>query len=356
MALRKHNPNARRAVTLIAVVIVLPVLLGFMALAVDTGYLFSVNARLRRTADAAALAAASQLPDADDVLAAAQEMGSFNEPAHGMVIAASDVIMGNWDVDTRVFAPLTEPYNAVQLTARRAAANNNAVELFFAKLLGVSKSDLSATAVAYREGAGTGFRFLIDDEMFDTDEPAIEDLAASMGKTSDYILRDNDGDHFIDLPPGAILDLPTGQVGDEALFDVTWEDFPFTNSSDPSMLDFLLYNNSGPSYGIEDEDLDPLLGVEPVSNASLYPDFVNPDHIHVSPVYKSDVSNTTPGVNAKGERRGLVAFKIIDLGVDPPGSYLPHLIIEIVDPDEIDLNALVPLTGESGSGRTMLVK
>ena len=47
-----------------------------------------------------------------------------------------------------------------------------------------------------------------------------------------------------------------------------------------------------------------------------------------------------PQLNAKGLRRGLIAFKIIAVGddVDGSGSVLPELEVEIVDPSTIDLN------------------
>ena len=49
---------------------------------------------------------------------------------------------------------------------------------------------------------------------------------------------------------------------------------------------------------------------------------------------------TTSPAEAKGERRGLVAYKIIGVGADPDGngSVFPNLIIEIVDPSLIDLS------------------
>ncbi len=83
------------------------------------------------------------------------------------------------------------------------------------------------------------------------------------------------------------------------------------------------------------------MGVEPVSDPDLYPAFVNPNQVLVSPIWKSDVSDTNPWVNAKGERRGLVAFKILALGEDPPGSYLPNLVIEIVSPSEVNTGGVL---------------
>lgn len=188
--------------------------------------------------------------------------------------------------------------------------------------------------------ARTGLRFLIDDEMIDSDSPAIEALADELDVSSDALISDNDGDLFIDLPPGETLILPTGQVGDEGLFDVANPGFPFGPDTDPSLLEFLLYDKDGPTYGITDNMLDPLLGVEPVTDPSIYLNCFNPEDIHVSPVFKSDVSNTEPGVNAKGERRGLLAFKIIGVGEDPPGSNLPNIEILVVNPAAVDLDSV----------------
>ena len=93
--------------------------------------------------------------------------------------------------------------------------------------------------------------------------------------------------------------------------------------------------------------LDPLEGVSKVEDPAVYPDFVDPDFLHVSPIYYSDVSGLnpmpdgTPCVNAMGLRRGLLAFKIIAIGADPDGpggSVLPNIVVEIVDPSEIDLS------------------
>ncbi len=183
--------------------------------------------------------------------------------------------------------------------------------------------------------------------MFDTDVPVIEDLADSLGLTSDELLSDGDGDEFIDFPPG-VIELPTGQVADEALFAIG-PDFPFTPTSVPSLLDFLLFEEGVDQRGIFQSEMVPLLGVEPVSDPAEYPAFVNPNQILVSPVYKSDISDTEPGVNALGERRGLVAFKIIGVGADPdgPGSVLPGMIVEIVSPTTVDLAALVTAGGGS---------
>jgi hypothetical protein len=85
--------------------------------------------------------------------------------------------------------------------------------------------------------------------------------------------------------------------------------------------------------------------VAPVTDDSKYGDYVDPKFVHISPVTFSDVSTLNkehgiiPQINAKGLRRGLIAFKIVDVGVDVDGggSVLPELVIETVDPATLRL-------------------
>jgi Flp pilus assembly protein TadG len=339
------------------VVVLLPVIAGFAALTVDVGMLYRTRAELQNAADGAALAGADAILRTSDVYTALSATTAIAQANVGYVskgkgkgktasvgtseiLKESDVIFGQWDIRAELFIPGAVPSNAVHVTTKRSSENGNPLSLFFAGIFGKYETDISASATAFAPAVPPGFatRFLIDNEMFDTDVPAIEDLADSLGTSPDKLLEDKDGDGFIDFPPG-VIELPTGQVGDEGMFMVG-DGFPFTGDSDPSLMDFLLFQEGKNEYGIPKSMLDPLMGVEPVSNASMYPDFVQPNSVLVSAIWKSDVNDNNPGVKALGERRGLVAFKIIGVGKDPDGkgSQLPNLILEIVDPSFIDLN------------------
>jgi hypothetical protein len=351
--------ESRRAVAAVLVVIIVPVLLGFAVLTIDVGHMYNVRAELQTAADAASLAAADRLASGAEYAELrdrAREFANFNHPNHGDVFDESEFSIGVWDKDLADYFPGLTPANAVRVVTRRSTGTSNPVTLFFAGIFGVHDTDISASAVAWSAAAppGSQVRFLIDDEMFDTDVPAIEDFADSIGWSTDDLLRDGNGDGFIDFPP-TIIELPTGQVGDEALFAVG-PGFPFGQDTDPSLEDFLLFREGINQHGIPKSMMDPLLGVEPESNPANYPSFVHPDSVLVSPVYKSDVSNTEPGVNALGERRGLVAFKIIGIGYDPPGSYLPNLIIEILSPTMIDTGESVIWGAAGGGGVLQLVR
>ncbi len=198
-----------------------------------------------------------------------------------------------------------------------------------------------------------------------------EDLADSLGKSPDDIISDKNGDGWLDLPPNTTLELPTGQVGDEGMFDrKTYEEaFPFQGDTTFNMLDFLaegtaLQDSLGTQH-LQDVEwgadnaphpdlvgnkvLDPVPGITPMDNHQEILDLPDLDQIYVSPVFKSDTNMTetdlskygSPTANVQGERRGLIAFKILSARANPAGgSYLPLVTIEVIDHSTIDLDQL----------------
>ncbi len=156
-----HNQNG--AIAVISV-ISLPVILGFGALAIDMSYAYQTRNLLQTTADAAALAAEAELPAKPKVVAKAMEYVEENMPAasHGMVLADSDVVIGNYDFDTKTWSPDTGPLNAVQVTTRRATQNNNRLELFLARVLGLWSLDIAASAIASRGDGGIELMMVLD--------------------------------------------------------------------------------------------------------------------------------------------------------------------------------------------------
>ena len=101
-----HSQNGAIAAI---VVVSLPVLLGFAALAIDMSYAYQTRNMLQITASAAALAAEPELPNRAQVVTKAMEYVEENMPAanHGMVLDNSDVVLGNWDPDTKTWSPDT---------------------------------------------------------------------------------------------------------------------------------------------------------------------------------------------------------------------------------------------------------
>ena len=126
--------------------------IGLAAVAVDLSYAIVLQSRLQSAADSAALAAAVALPDQNAALAQAQVYAQKNLAVseNGTVLAVNDAIFGNWDNATRAFAPNppTDPINAVEIRLRRADSNGYPVSTFFGSIFGITKINLSASAIA----------------------------------------------------------------------------------------------------------------------------------------------------------------------------------------------------------------
>lgn len=135
--------------------LMLGVLFGFSALAVDGGNLYVMKSKLQRTADAAALAAASQLPDESDARAEALEyaLKNMSVEEHGSTLVDSDIDFGYWHPGTRSFVSGGVPVNTAMVTTRRSSANDNPVGTYFAGLMGYDEVDIETTSVAGRVSA-----------------------------------------------------------------------------------------------------------------------------------------------------------------------------------------------------------
>ena len=113
--------RTRRGAILLVLALVLLVLLGVAALAVDLGQSRLAQAQLQVAADAGALAGANMLDETTDGLEAAHDMAlamaSTNKATGVEVVIApnpanladGDVVLGTWDADTSTFVPSYDP-------------------------------------------------------------------------------------------------------------------------------------------------------------------------------------------------------------------------------------------------------
>ena len=125
---------------------------GFASLAIDMGYLYYMRGKVQITADAAALAGAGQIPNMSNIREEAIGLARKNLPEdeNGEVVTEANITMGNWNGSTRVYTRSGDPTNAVEVIAQRTADNENAVELFFARILGFDEMDIEASAIVLR--------------------------------------------------------------------------------------------------------------------------------------------------------------------------------------------------------------
>ena len=154
--------SKRRGSVLVLTLVLMVVLLGMLAFAIDVGYVVHVRTELQRTADGCALAAAARLPDEAEATLAARFIAVKNgwlsgaqtgegDEYHGADVDPLDITFGYWDRDNATF---TSPpsygrdSNAVRVTLRKTEATGNPLQLFFANIFGTSQADASASATA----------------------------------------------------------------------------------------------------------------------------------------------------------------------------------------------------------------
>ena len=158
--------------TAIVVAIVIPILIGITALAVDIGYVMATRNELQNVADAAALAATRQLGaiyqgmsyaeqqnyicDPLTIRPIARDVAGKNQAARmGITLNDADIIIGDWDSNALTFDPTLAQPDAVRVIARRDGDANGPIATFFARILGIDTVDVTATATAALTGQGT---------------------------------------------------------------------------------------------------------------------------------------------------------------------------------------------------------
>lgn len=144
-------------------VIVFMVLVMFLGLVVDTGYLALTRQQMQTVADASALSGAFSLKS--DVAASriyARNIGGMNYAA-GVYVdlelnvtndPVGDIVVGRFNRGTKVFTPTLSYPNAIQTNPRRTTAHavNTSVDLIFGDLMGNTQQDTAATAIAMVQG------------------------------------------------------------------------------------------------------------------------------------------------------------------------------------------------------------
>ena len=155
------------------------IFIPLMALVIDMSYAMVERNRLQQAANAAALAAVTELADADkngtpdndlyveEAVAYAYKNLSFAghgsilhpdcgsyDPGTGTVSDASacgDVVAGNWNHATRTFAPSPAGavLNAVQVSTHRLDSNDNALTTFLAGVAGHGEVNINTQAIAW---------------------------------------------------------------------------------------------------------------------------------------------------------------------------------------------------------------
>mgnify|MGYP001179548068 CR=1 FL=1 len=161
-AFRKIGKRDEQGFALVYIALMIVVLVGFVSLAVDMGYMYLAKGQLQNAADAGALAgAAMDLSNPTSVRQKAKQFAAVNKAAGDPVaITDADITIGNWTSTlTPNFSTTRTPLNAVKVIARRteagaSAADQGRVHTFFGNIFslvpggGAGWGEMSAGAQA----------------------------------------------------------------------------------------------------------------------------------------------------------------------------------------------------------------
>jgi Flp pilus assembly protein TadG len=147
----QNRPQHRGAILLLTVLLIV-VLLGMVAFAVDLGYLMMAKTQLQAAADSAALAAAGTMGGQSQTIAtnAAKSFAAQNLVGTQPVqLASSDITYGTWDKTTHTFTAISSGLsNAAKVTARAESTTSGAIPLFFGRIFNLYSVNLRASATA----------------------------------------------------------------------------------------------------------------------------------------------------------------------------------------------------------------
>jgi Flp pilus assembly protein TadG len=282
--------------------ILMVVLLGFAALAIDIGHLCVVKNELQNAADAGSMAGANNLapylptnpptPDFDSAETVAREATNANQTDYTL-ITDPVVDVGYYNLGTKVLQPRTISPTILDVAAvkvkvsRVAGENGGAVLPFIARVLGIDFMNVSAQATSMLScpsvaPPGSLLPVAINQQvlpyLWNTTDPNDTNLSQPFNIGSDY--------HYPDISEGG--DIVAGE----------WTSF-FDVANDSSTIKDLINNGNPDSIALEQkiQCLDPTY-VQPGTKTDIYTVLKskmqsNPaNYIYYLPVVKLDSLDT----------------------------------------------------------------
>ena len=158
--------NVRRGAILVLAAVLMVVLLGFVAMTVDNGFIQLTRTQLQCAADAAALSGAMELSGTDDPalvrtnanreIMQTAAMYRAGDRSSVTIDPAADITYGKlvWNATSQNYSIQwgldATPYNVVKVRAMRttSAGGDNRLPLFFAPAIGSQNADVGAEAIA----------------------------------------------------------------------------------------------------------------------------------------------------------------------------------------------------------------
>src|SRR5258706_7675158 len=139
--------RGRRGIAMVSTILSLPALWGICSLGAEYARVQLAKVELERAADAAARAAANELPISGATAArnaAIAYAGYHTADGSAVTLTSADVEIGAYV--NGVFTVDATPSSAVRVTASRTAAKGNAIPLGFGRIVGVSSCDVKGVS------------------------------------------------------------------------------------------------------------------------------------------------------------------------------------------------------------------
>lgn len=138
--------NNSKGTVAVLTAILIAVLISFVALGTDVGYIYTVRSQMQNAVDSAAMAGAAYLYLSDGNQAKTQATQAAIDYASKNKAANASVVITAQDIEFSPAAP--ENPTRIKVTARRTRATNNPVPTIFASFLPIGRNSVDVTATA----------------------------------------------------------------------------------------------------------------------------------------------------------------------------------------------------------------
>jgi Flp pilus assembly protein TadG len=202
---RSSGRGKRRGATLVLIVLLLTVLVGMVAFAIDVGRMYLVRSQLQTAVDSGALAAGLKLrknpKDIAGAVAAAKQFVQHNRVGWLVTVPEDSITIetGKWDKYTRTFTVSTVNPEVV-----RVQAHHDNEPLAFAGVLGHTTFGVPRTAIASTGGARMDIMMVLDLSGSMGSQGRIQALRAAAPVFVDVIAEVGDDDRIGMMGYGAL--------------------------------------------------------------------------------------------------------------------------------------------------------
>jgi len=183
----RTQPKDRRGGTIVLLALLMVVVVGMTAFAVEVGRIHLLRAQIKKAVDAGTLAATLKLVEdqsaTDEAAAAARQFVQLNRVGFGATVPeeAITVEIGTWDDETKVFTVTDDDPNAV-----RVVGEQNNEPFFFARIFGQTSFGANATSIAAGSGGPLDIMMVLD-------------LSGSMSSSGRIEALQNAAPEFVDV-------------------------------------------------------------------------------------------------------------------------------------------------------------